>query len=75
MGLYRKKYARTMEGFQMPGVGYCIHHKDFEGNVQSLLTFRQFSPCDIEKAPIIGGFDALTDLIHARWDQVSALIA
>jgi hypothetical protein len=48
-----------MEGFQMPGVGYCIHHKDFEGNVQSLLTFRQFSPCDIEKAPIVRGLECI----------------
>jgi hypothetical protein len=46
-----------MEGSQMPGVGYCIHHKDFEGNVQSLLTFRQFSPCDIEKAPVSRGLE------------------
>jgi hypothetical protein len=47
-----EKYVQIMVGCQMPVAGYCIHHKDSEENVQLFLSFRQFSPCDIEKPPL-----------------------
>jgi hypothetical protein len=52
-----EKYVQIMVGCQMPVAGYCIHHKDSQENVQSLLSFRQFSPCDIEKAPVLRGLE------------------
>jgi hypothetical protein len=54
-----EKYVQITVGYQMPVAGYCIHHKDFEENVQSLLSFRRFSPCDIEKAPIVRGLECI----------------